>query len=126
MRYLCITATFLLLQLCAVVGLYPYGVERMLYAIAGLNMMWIFVWWSGVRKLLRLPLKYVVLDVFPFFGIALITTLSAHLLGAFVEHMILRLLVKLLIAGTHYWMWMHLLKPAVYQDCMNFLRRRKK
>lgn len=125
-RYLCITAAFLLLQLSAVVGLYPYGVERMLYAIAGLNIMWIFVWWSGVRKLLHLPLKYVVLDVFPFFVIALITTLSAHLLGVLVEHMILRLIVKLLIAGAHYWAWMHLLKPVVYQESLEFLRQRKK
>ena len=125
-RYLGITVTFLLLQLSAVVGLSFYGVERMLYAIAGLNIMWIFVWWSGVRKLLLLPLKNMVLDVFPFFAIALVTTVSAYIVGSFIEHVILRLIVKLIIAVAHYWAWMHLLKPVVYQDCLDFLRRRKK
>lgn len=125
-RYLCITVTFLMLQLCAVVGLSSHGVERMLYAIAGLNIMWIFVWWTGVRKLLRLPLKNMVLDVFPFFAIALVTTVSAYIVGSFIEHVILRLIVKLIIAVAHYWVWMHLLKPVVYQDCIDFLRRRKK
>ena len=98
----------------------------MLYAIAGLNIMWIFVWWTGVRKLLRLPLKNMVLDVFPFFAIALVTTVSAYIVGSFIEHVILRLIVKLIIAVAHYWAWMHLLKPVVYQDCLDFLRRRKK
>ena len=125
-RYLGITVAFLLLQLCAVVGLSSHGVERMLYAIAGLNIMWIFVWWTGVRKLLRLPLKNMVLDVFPFFAIALVTTVSAYIIGAFVEQAMLRLIVKLVIAVAHYWVWMHLLKPVVYQDCIDFLRRRKK
>jgi hypothetical protein len=93
----------------------------MLYAIASLNVVWLFVWWSGVRGLVRFPFMKLVQDVFPFFGLALITTLSAHFVGNLVPDMLLRLLVKLAVAGGHYWVWMYILKPVVYQECVAFL-----
>lgn len=120
-RYLGITSSFLLLQLSVVVMLHSYGVERMLYAIASLNVVWLFVWWSGVRGLVRFPFMKLVQDVFPFFGLALITTFSAHFVGNLVPDMLLRLLVKLAVAGGHYWVWMYILKPVVYQECVAFL-----
>ena len=123
-RYLGITSTFLLLQLSVVVMLHPYGVARMLYAVAALNITWLLVWWSGVRGLIRLPLRKVLLDVFPFFGLSLVTTLSAHFIGNFVPDMLLRLVVKIAVAGAHYWLWMHLLKPVVYQECLAFLLKK--
>lgn len=123
-RYLQITSTFLLLQLGAVIVLHSYGVERMLYAVATLNIVWIFVWWSGVRGLINLPLRKVLQDVFPFFGLALVTTLSAHYLGNFIPDMLLRLVVKILIATAHYWAWMHLLKPVVYQESVDFIKKK--
>ncbi len=120
-RYLSITSAFLFLQLGVVVVLHSYGVDRMLYAISALNMAWILVWWSGVRSLLNLPFQRVFLDVFPYFGLALLTTLSAYFIGNFVSHLLLRMVVKIVVAGAHYWLWMHLLKPVVYQECIAFL-----
>jgi O-antigen/teichoic acid export membrane protein len=120
-RYLSITSAFLFLQLGVVVVLHSYGVDRMLYAISALNMAWILVWWSGVRSLLNLPFQRVFLDVFPYFGLALVTTLSAYFIGNFVSHLLLRMVVKIVVAGAHYWLWMHLLKPVVYQECIAFL-----
>ena len=121
-RYMLITSTFLLLQLSVVIALHPYGVDRMLYAIALLNMTWLFVWWSGVRGLIRFPLTKVLQDVFPFFCLALLTTLSANYIGNLIPDMFLRLVVKIIIAAAHYWVWMHILKPVVYLECVAFFK----
>ena len=119
-RYLLITSSLLLLQLVCVILLYPYGVERMLYAVTSLQVAWFLIWWAGVRRFVNLPLLSVASDVLPFFVIALVTTLSAHFISQGISNDILRLTVKVVIAAGHYWVWMLLLKPSVYKESVAF------
>ena len=103
-----------------VILLYPYGVERMLYAVTSLQVAWFIVWWAGVRRFVNLSLLSVAGDVLPFFVIALVTTISAHFMSQGISNNLLRLMVKVVLAAGHYWVWMLVLKPSVYKESVAF------
>lgn len=118
------TCGFLLLQLAAVVLLYREGIQALLYAVAGLNVVWTGVWYVFARRLVRLTPLQVLSDTLPFLLAALAGMSVAALTASLVPSRLLSLAVKVVVAAIVYCTVMQLSGAAIWRECVQFVSAR--
>lgn len=122
--FMAATCGFLLLQLAAVVLLYREGIQALLYAVAGLNVVWTGVWYVFARRLVRLTPLQVLSDTLPFLLAALAGMSVAALTASLVPSRLLSLAVKVVVAAIVYCTVMQLSGAAIWRECVQFVSAR--
>lgn len=122
--YLISTTTFLALQLSAILMLHPYGIQPLLYTIAGLNIIWLFVWFVFARRFIHLSLRQVITDITPFLASAVIAIGSAGWTANFISAPALSLAVKVAVAAIIYAAIMQISGIDIWKECLNYAWKR--
>lgn len=120
--YLASATIYLLCQTSAVVMLYSVGIEALLFAVSGLSVVWLFVWYFIVRRDVGLRLRQMLADLLPFLLIALFSLFVADWCASFVSHSALSLVVKIALTVFCYALLMHLSGAEIWKECLQFLK----
>ena len=119
--YLLATCGFLLCQLTAVLTLYPYGVQQLLYAISALNIIWLLVWYAFAHRLINITLWQTLSDILPFVLIALLSLTIAYFAASPFSSPWITLPVKIIMAAVVYGVIMQMTGAEIWKECTQFL-----
>ncbi len=118
------TVSLCLLQMAALVTLYPFGVRTMVTAYVALNVLWLPVWHHFVRRLIGLSLRNALLDVVPFVLLAALCCGMGYAASLPFDNVYVRLAVKIAATAVAYVAVMKGLRVVVFQECVDFLTQR--
>ncbi|KAA6325994.1 Teichuronic acid biosynthesis protein TuaB, partial [termite gut metagenome] len=123
--YMWITLCNCLVQLPAMLFLYPYGVQIMITAYVIINICWLFVWHYGLQREIKLPLLTSLKDILPFAGIAAFVILVTYFLTVKIENLYLLIMAKIIIAGILYIAILWICRATTLKESITFLLKRK-
>ena len=121
--YLYNTVAVCVLQLLALLTLYPFGLEKMLYAYVGINIGWLLVWHYFVKKQLGYGYIQALQDILLYLLAAIVVMLIADWIGSQVENIYLRLMAKILSAAVLYLVVMSR-NPLLRETCGYLLKKK--
>jgi O-antigen/teichoic acid export membrane protein len=114
-----------LVQLVAMLLLYPYGVKTMLISYVIINTYWLFVWHYYVQREIKLPLLMALKDVIPFAGIAALVIIAAYFITLKIENIYWLFAGKISITAILYMVVLWLCRVKVLKESIGFLFKRK-
>lgn len=115
-----------LLQMAALLLLYPYGVETMVTIYVILGILWLPVWHFFVERLIGLRLWQAIFDIAPFVLCAALTMTVAYWVSTFFASIYVAIIVKIAVALAVYVGMMLALRVVVFRECIEFLLSRFK
>ena len=115
-----------LLQMAALLLLYPYGVETMVTVYVILGILWLPVWHFFVERLIGLRLWQAIFDIAPFVLCAALTMTAAYWVSTFFASIYVAIIVKIAVALAVYVGMMLALRVVVFRECIEFLLSRFK
>ena len=118
--YLASATAFLLCQLAAVVVLYPYGIGTLLYAVSGLNVAWLGIWFVIVHREVGLRFRHLLADIVPFLLLALLSLAAAGCAASFFSVPLVVLFVKVIVTIVVYALCMHFSGAEIWKECLAF------
>jgi len=116
----------ILVQIALILTVYRFGIEVMVLAYSLLNVVWIFVWQYFAHRLIGIRLFDAVKDVLPFAVIAFLTMFLSYWIAKPIEHIVLLLAVKILLAGAIYFAAMKLSHAKIMEECLQYLLKKKR
>lgn len=119
------TVSLSVVQIVTMLLLYPFGIQTMIVAYVVLTIVWMFLWYAMVRRLMGYRLLDFACDVMPFLLSALAVMAVTHLLTAFIGSLALLLCARVLLAATLYYAVMRVARVKILDDCIRFLLKRK-
>ncbi|KAA6326634.1 Lipopolysaccharide biosynthesis protein WzxC [termite gut metagenome] len=123
--YMWITIGNCLVQLPAMLFLYPYGVQNMITAYVIINICWLFVWHYYLQREIKLPLLTALKDILPFVGIASFVIIVTYFITANIENLYLLIIGKIIIAGILYIAILWICRATTLKESIAFLFKRK-
>ena len=118
------------LQLVIILLFYRQGITMMVVAYTLFNMLWLAAWQPFARRIIGLRWLDMLRDTVPFLLIAAAVMgatygLTAHF-SPLTAQLWLLLLVRVLVAAALYYALMRLLHVAILQECLQFLKNKRK
>lgn len=112
-------------QIACVVVSHRYGMNTMLIVYTAINILWLLVWQFFAKKHIGLRLIDMLKDIMPYLSITILVMIAAMFVASFVEGLLLSLLIKIAVAATFYILLLHQLNSVVFNECINYLLKRK-
>lgn len=103
-----------LLEILAMLLLYPYGISMMVKAYVAINLVWLFVWFFFVRRLTAYTLLMFLKDIVPFAFAAVAVMQFTRYFTAYVAD-------SLLFIGNYATLWLLLVSRVVLAALLYFL-----
>lgn len=103
-----------LLEILAMLLLYPYGISMMVKAYVAINLVWLFVWFFFVRRLTAYTLLMFLKDIVPFAFAAVAVMQFTRYFTAYVAD-------SLLFIGNYATLWLLLVSRLVLAALLYFL-----
>ena len=103
-----------LLEILAMLLLYPYGISMMVKAYVAINLIWLFVWFFFVRRLTAYTLLMFLKDIIPFAFAAVAIMQFTRYFTAYVAD-------SLLFIGNYVTLWLLLVSRVVLAALLYFL-----
>jgi O-antigen/teichoic acid export membrane protein len=122
--YMWITIVTGLLQLAVVVCVYPFGIFPMVIAYLAMNFAGLFIWQYSVYKLVRLQLKMVLGDVFPYLAITLSCFFIAWLFTKNIENIYVLFIAKIVISAILYVLILKKSNSVIFKESWDYFRHR--
>ncbi len=116
----------ILVQIALILTVYRFGIEVMVLAYSLLNVVWIFVWQYFAHRLIGIRLFDAIKDVLPFAAIAFLTMFVSYWIAKPIEHIVLLLVAKILLAGAIYFAAMKLSHAKIMEECLQYLLKKKR
>ena len=123
--YMWCTLSFLAAQLLAVSLCVPYGIERMVQAYAGLNILWVGIWFVFAHGEIGLKLKEAVSDIAPYLLLAAAIIIGTHFATQSITNLYVSLIVKVLLVAIVYCLALWLLGSTIFKEAIQFITKRK-
>ncbi|KAA6345062.1 Teichuronic acid biosynthesis protein TuaB, partial [termite gut metagenome] len=123
--YMWVTICNCLVQLPAMLLLYPYGVQNMITVYVIINICWLFVWHYYVQREIRLPLLTALKDILPFAGIAACVIIATYFITANIENLYLLIIGKIIIAAILYIAILWICQATALKESITFLFKKK-
>ena len=101
------------------------GIQLMVINYVVILALWMFVWHYFVWRELRLSLLSALLDVLPFFLVAVLTMVVTYFATTFITNNYLLLISRILLAAVLYVGVLWALKAEILRECIGYLRKRK-
>lgn len=115
-----------IIQIIAMLFLYPYGIYFMIKVYVFINIVWLFVWHYFVRKEIALPFVCTLKDIMPFGLISAAVMLFVGYLTSFMENQYFVVVAKIVLGASLYVLIMWLGKSAVLKESFFFLMQKLK
>lgn len=119
------TLTLGVLEILAMLLLYPYGIGTMIMAYVALNLTWLFVWFFFASKLTDYTLLLFLKDIVPFALAAVGVMVAVGWATAPIENLWLLLLSRVVLAAVLYLGVMRIAGAQILKESIGFLRRSK-
>lgn len=120
------TVTLGLLQIVAMITLYPLGIRTMLYVTVAINIVWTFVWLTLGGRLIGYRLRLFLCDVVPFAVAAATVMGTTRVLTSPLQQPWLLLLSRIATAAALYYAVMRMAGAQILKECLDFILRKKR
>ena len=101
------------------------GIRLMVVGYVCIYIAWLFLWHFFLWKEIRLNLWAVLKDILPFVGIATLVMGLTYLCTRTIEHRLVLLLTRMLVAAILYLAILWLLKAKILRESLSYLTKRK-
>ena len=128
------TLTLGILEIAAMILLYPYGVSVMVKVFTGINLVWLFVWYFFTQRLTDYPILHFLKDIVPFGFAAGGVMLSVKYMTAYVvdsmmtvgEYASLWLLLisRVVLAVVLYLVVMKAARAKILEETLHYLKKK--
>lgn len=122
--YLGCTSVLCALLIAMMLALHSHGIDTMVWAYTALFVMWFFVWHFFVRCLSGYSLFHLLKDTVPFLFIAAIVMVFTGWVTDTVGTLWMRLLLRIFIAASIYFIIMRALRVKILDECLEFIKRK--
>ncbi len=119
--YLWSTVLLCLVQIGMMFLAYRWGVTLMVVCIVIINIVWTFVWFGLVHRLVAYSLMMFLKDFVPFMLAALGTMIATSVVTMSITSLWLLLLVRIFVATVIYYAVMRLARVKMLTECQQFL-----
>lgn len=109
-------------QLVLMTLLRPYGIRTMVVVFTAVGIVWFFVWWACVRRLIGYRIGMLLSDVLPFALAATAVMLFTGWATATVSPLWLLLVVRVALAAVLYVGIMWIARVQILKECLKFLK----
>ncbi|KAA6305254.1 hypothetical protein EZS27_043094, partial [termite gut metagenome] len=113
-----------LVQLVAMLLLYPYGIKTMLISYVIINTCWLFVWHYFLQREIQLTLLMVLKDVLLFAGIAALTIVATYFITLKIENIYWLFAGKISITAILYIVVLWICRAKILRESVSFLFKR--
>ena len=124
--YLWSTLALGVLQIGLMVGLWRQGILTMVIVYAVLNILWMFVWFFFVHRLMGYRLVHFLKDFVPFALTAAAVMVVTGLVTQTITSLWILLISRILIAAILYYAVMRLSGAVILKECLAFLKNGRK
>jgi cation transporter-like permease len=104
--------------------LHGRGIEVMVRAYTALFVLWFFVWHFFVRRLSGYSLFHLLKDTLPFLIVAAAVMMFTGWVTATVSTLWVRLLLRIFLAASIYFIIMRTLRVKILDECIEFVKRK--
>ena len=111
---------FGLLQIAILVFGKSLGLETLITLTAGLNALWIFVWYASAKPYMTYSFRYLMRDVFSYAILAGISCLAAHYATTSIANLYLRFASTIAIAVCAYIIVNRIFKPSILLELFHY------
>ena len=119
--YMKLTLITGLLQIIAVLCLYPLGLFPMVAVYVGVSFAMLFLWQRNVYKLIGLRLRDILKDILPYLGITISCFLIAWVLTINIQNIYLLFILKIVISAILYIFLMKISRSVIFKESVEFL-----
>lgn len=126
--YLAATAGLGIVQIVAMLLLWPWGIRTMVVAYTGINVVWLLVWHAMVWRLTGIPqggdgyhVGLFLKDTLPFALAAAAVMVATHYATLPIHSLWLLLLCRVVLAATLYYMVMRVARVKMLAECQDFI-----
>lgn len=123
--YMWNTISIGVIQIIAILIVYPLGIHVMIGVYSFLNILWLLIWHYFIRKEIGLSLYNAFKDVFPFAGSAAITMIVTYFITSPITSSILLLFTKLILAAAGYLSIMRIANSEIQKEIFSYLFKHK-
>lgn len=123
--YMWNTIILSLLQLIAVCAMYPYGLEWMLRIFVIINISWLFVWFSFVKREIGLTLLNMLKDISPYLLLSAVLVIGVHYITVPIENLYLSMATKIILVAGLYTLVLWKLQSVILRESIEFLLKKK-
>ena len=121
-----VTLALGLLEILAMLVLYPYGIHTMVMAYVALNLLWLFVWFAFASRMTAYTLLYFLKDIVPFgFAAAGVMIITAFF-TSFITNLWLLLLCRVVLATLLYLLVMKVARAKILDETLDFIKNKFK
>lgn len=124
--YLFCIALMIVLQITLTLSLASFGITAMVTAFAALNVAFTACWHFALRRTHPLSTMAALKDTLPFALVAAVVMVATYYATLWTDSLLLRLLLRIAIAGTLYLLTMRLLHAKTLDECLSFILHRNK
>lgn len=114
------------LQLIAVCGMYPYGLEWMLRIFVIINISWLFVWFGFVRREIQLTLYAMLKDLSPYLLLSATLVIGTYYMTLPIENLYLSMAAKVAMVAGFYALILWRLQSVIFRESIEFLLKKKR
>lgn len=114
------------LQLIAVCGMYPYGLEWMLRIFVIINISWLFVWFGFVRREIQLTLYAMLKDLSPYLLLSATLVIGTYYVTLPIENLYLSMAAKVALVAGFYALILWRLQSVIFRESIEFLLKKKR
>ena len=124
------------LEILAMLLLYPYGISLMVKAFVTINLVWLFVWYFFARRLNDYPLVHFLKDIVPFALTAGVVMLATQYLTDYVVEILtgvggyarlwLLLISRIVVFGALYFLLMKMFHVKILDEALTFFKNKYK
>mgnify|MGYP003443990542 FL=1 len=105
---------------------HSYGIYWMVVAYTAFMILWLLVWQGAIRHITGLRFRDVCLDTLPFLFCAAGCMVATYYLTCWLSNIYLLLLVRIILASSLYFAVMKLLRVKILEECLTFMKKKKK
>ena len=114
------------LQLIAVCGMYPYGLEWMLRIFVIINISWLFVWFGFVRREIQLTLYAMLKDLSPYLLLSATLVIGTYYVTLPIEKLYLSMAAKIALVAGFYALILWRLQSVIFRESIEFLLKKRR
>ncbi len=115
-----------LLEILAMLLLYPYGIHTMVMAYVALNLVWLFVWFTFASRLTSYTLLLFMKDIVPFGLAAAGVMIATGYLTNSITNLWLLLLCRVVLAALLYLLVMKVAGAKILDETLTFVKNKFK
>ena len=115
-----------ILQIVAMLTLYPYGIATMVKTYVALNLLWLFVWFFFVNRLTTYTLLQLLKDIAPFALAATAVMLATGFVTSSLQSLWLLLISRAVLAAILYYLVMRLAGAQILKESTEFIMNKIK